>query len=1094
MGNLIKCRRVLLLVLFLFLAITGIHAQGLTVKGHVTDPNGDDVIGATVVERGNTKNSAVTDINGNFSITVSGQEKTLVISYIGMKTMDVKAKSGGVMELQLEDDDQSLDDVVVIGYTSRARKDLTGSVGSVSGARLAAVPVASAGEALQGKIAGVQVTTVDGAPGADINIRIRGGGTSLSTDNSQPLFIVDGFIADNINDIPPTDIQSIDVLKDASLTAIYGAKGGNGVVVVTTKSAQAGRTKVEFNAYWQGKALAGKVDLLNSYEFVRYMQDYTIGSNSRIYQFRHDYGNPNDMDLYKNAVSHDWQDEIMGGMALTQNYNVTVQGGSDKLRFNASLTQNSENGIVEGSGVRRTNLNTKIDVQITKNLSLLINPRITYRRDIGAGADGIGSGGLIGVLRYRPTNGLREVMYRDDKVINYGDEKYWILSSPLEEINQNYQLKHAYTITNQFALQWNIIKGLQFRSELGQSWGFSDTNRFYGYLTSTGISNNDQPVAQLTDRRTDKYIWTNTLTYDLTLKDRHNLSFLAGFEIQNDQYHQTYESARYFPQTVEPRDAFANMGLGTAYATTSTVSTPNRMASFFLQANYNYKHRYLLSATFRADGSTKFAPGNQWGYFPSVSGAWVISQEPFMKNVKWIDQLKLRLAFGMAGNNNIDSDLWRYQYSINSTGGPSWGENTINGESYYGTSSTFANKDIKWETTVTRNAAVDFTILKGRLTITPEFYWNTTRDLLYTAKIPTTTGYTQQIQNIGQVTNRGIELTVNADIVSTKDWDVSLMFTLGNNKSKVDKINGEDNVLWTTSSRWSSSYDDFCLVEGGQVGLIYGFIYDGIYQFDEFERSGFNYAPKDGTLNSDAIFGTYPGRIKFKDISGPDGVPDGVINEYDRTVIGNTNPKVQGGFGITARYKNFDLTANFTYMVDFDILNATAYDLSSAVNSSTTNPLNVLSKFSYDNRWVYFGDIYRTNADGSTYLYNMGEPLISNSQHIEYLDVYEQLNGNKTLWNPNDVTSRYTHSYFVEDGSFLRLNDITLGYTLPQKITKRVGIERLRFYVTCSNLFCITGYSGYDPEVDIQSGLTPSVDYNRYPRSHGYLFGLNISF
>ncbi len=1093
MGNLSKCKRALWLLTFLLLAIPGMYAQSLTVKGHVQDSNGEDVIGATVIEHGNQKNSTITDLNGDFTLTVNSGKK-LIVSYIGMKTIEVKPSAGERLDIILESDEQSLDDVVVIGYTSRARKDLTGSVGSVSGAKLAAVPVASAGEALQGKIAGVQVTTVDGAPGADINIRIRGGGTSLSTDNSQPLFIVDGFITDNINDIPPTDIQSIDVLKDASLTAVYGAKGGNGVVVVTTKSAQAGKTKVEFNAYWQGKRLAGKVDLLDAYEFVRYQQDYTVASNSKIYQFRNDYGNPNDLDLYKNATTHDWQDEIMGGTALTQMYNVTVKGGNDKLRFNTSLTQSNENGIVASSGVRRTNFNTKIDVQISPKVKLLINPRITYRRDLGAGADGIGTGGLIGVLRYRPTNGLREVMYRADKTVSYNDEKYWILSSPLEEINQNYQLKHAYTITNQFSLTWNIVKGLNFKSDLGQSWGFSDNDRYYGYLTSTGISNNDEPVVQITNKRTDKYIWTNTLTYDLTLKDKHNLSFLLGFEIQDQKSTQTYESARYFPQTISPRDAFANLGLGTAYATTSTVATPNRMASYFAQANYNFKHRYLLSATFRADGSTKFAPGNQWGYFPSVSGAWVISEEDFMKNVSWIDNLKLRIAYGMAGNNNIDSDLWRYQYTISSNGGPSWGEGTINGEAYYTTSSTFANKDIKWETTVTRNIAVDWGILKNRLTITPEFYWNTTRDLLYTAKIPTTTGYTQQIQNIGRVTNKGIELTLNADIIRKKDAELSFTLTMGKNKTRVDKINGEDNVLWTTSSRWSSAYNDFCLMEGKEVGLIYGFIYDGLYTFDEFERSGYNYVAKEGTLNCDAIYGTAPGRPKFKDISGPDGVPDGVINEYDRTVIGNTNPKLQGGFGITGRWKNFDLTANFTYILDYDILNATAYDLSSAVNSSNTSPLNVLAKFNYENRWVYFGDVYLTNADGSTYLYNMGEMLLSNSQHIEYLDLYEAINAGKTLWNPNDVTSRYTHSYFVEDGSFLRLSDITIGYTLPQNLTRKWGIERLRFYVTGSNVFCWTGYSGYDPEVDIQSGLTPSVDYNRYPRSHGYLFGLNITF
>ena len=272
--------------------------------------------------------------------------------------------------------------------------------------------------------------------------------------------------------------------------------------------------------------------------------------------------------------------------------------------------------------------------------------------------------------------------------------------------------------------------------------------------------------------------------------------------------------------------------------------------------------------------------------------------------------------------------------------------------------------------------------------------------------------------------------------------------------------------------------------------MIYGYVYDGLYSFDEFDRVNFNYVAKEGTVNGDGIYGTQPGRPKFKDLSGPEGKPDGIIDEYDRTIIGNTNPRLQGGFSLSGQWKNFDFNANFTYMLNFDLINATAYELSSADGSSQSNPKNVLADFNYENRWVYYGDIY--NADGT--LYNANEMLYSNSQHNEYMDVYQSINANKTLWNPNDVTERYTHSYFIEDGSFLRLQDITIGYTLPEKLTSNWGISRLRVYVTGSNLFCLTGYSGYDPEIDIQSGLTPSVDYNRYPRSRGYLFGLNISF
>ncbi len=1072
-----------------------VSAQSLTVKGNVKDSNGEPIIGASIVEKGNQKNGTITDFDGNFTLKAA-KGSTLVFSYMGMRTQE--AKAAPQMNITLEDDSQALDEVVVVGYTSRARKDLTGSVGSISGQKLSIVPVASAAEALQGKIAGVQVTTVDGAPGAEINIRIRGGSAISSSQDSKPLFIVDGFQADNINDIPPTDIQSIDVLKDASLTAVYGARGGNGVVIVTTKSAQQGKVKVDFNAYAQLSWLAGKQEMLNAYEFVKYQLDACIGSGSNTNMFRRDFGNPNDVDIYKSMPTHDWQDELMGNGALTQMYNVTVNGGNEKLRFNTSLTQHNQDGIIAGSGVRRTNMNTKIDVQLAKNVKLLINPRFTYRRDLGTGASGIGTEGLIGVLNYRPTNGLREATSYDEEWQDFSVERYWMVKSPLDDIDQNYQLSHSYSFTNQASLTWEIIKGLSFRSDIAQFWSFSDKNRFYGYLTDTAASNENMPVAQITNSRTFRYTWTNTLNYAFSLKEKHNFAFLLGQEIYHTQSTTNYQASRYFPQETSPRYAFNNMGLGTAYASTSNVTTPNRTASFFGQANYNYKHKYLLSFTMRADGSTRFAPGYQWGYFPSVSGAWVLSEEDWW-NKDVVDNLKIRAAYGLSGNNNIGDDRWRYQYSINADGGPSWGESTTtqNGDKYYAADNLFPNEQIKWETTVTRNLAADISLFNGRLTITPEVYWNTTRDLLYRCQIPTTTGYTYQWQNVGQVRNRGIELTVNGDILRGKDYVLSANFNMGINKTKVEKINGTDDYIPARS--WDSE-DNFRLVEGKEVGLIYGYVYDGIYGFDEFHREGFNYAINDAEYLAanpgvqekptvEGLYGTAPGRIKVKDLND-----DGKIDINDRTVVGNTNPKLQGGFGVSGKWKNFDFTANFTYMLDFDLINATAYNLSSAVGSSRTDPRNVLSKFNYENRWVYYGDIYNTNADGTTSIYNLNEPLISNSQHIDYLDEYERLNTGKTLWNPQNVTSKYTLSNFVEDGSFVRLTDVTIGYTLPSDLTKRWGISRLRLYFTGSNLFCFTSYSGYDPEVDIQNGLTPNVDYNRYPRTHSYLFGMNLSF
>ena len=1095
------------LLMCLLLVVGNLSAQ-TTAKGTVTDNTGEPVIGATVVEKGNPKNAAVTDFDGNFTLKLQSG-KTVVISYIGMVTQEVTA--GPDMQIKLQDDNAALEEVVVVGYTSKARKDLTGSVGSVSGAKLAAVPVTSAAVALQGKVSGVQVTTVDGQPGADVNIRVRGG-TSV-TQSNEPLYIVDGFQVSNINDIPPTDIASIDILKDASLTAIYGAKGGNGVVVVTTKSAKEGKVTVSFNGNLSISHISKTLDLMNAQQFANYQYQWHANNGTRSTNakfFKANFGNPYDLDMYSTLPSHDWQDEVMGETPLNYSANVTIGGGSEKVKFNASITQSEDKGIIQGSGVRRTNINFKTSVSPSDKLTIQFNPKFTFRRDEGAGGNNIGTGGIIDVLKYRPTNGLREFGYVDPTYADPDEEELFTYTNPKNDIAINQLVKHSYTYTNGVAIDWKPIKGLTLRSEatIGLQW--TDQSRFYGALTSTGQDNNNQPVATISNTKKLSYVWTNTAAYNMTLKKDHNFSFLLGQEINHSQTRSNSITNRYFPRAFTAKEAWNNMGFGTPYQATASLSTSDRTASFFGQISYNYKHKYLLSATFRADGSTKFAPGNQWGYFPSISGAWVISEEPwFQKNVKFINQLKIRAAYGLAGNNRIDSDMWRHLYAINSTGGPGFGEVTTYGEQYYGNNggAKFSNEGIKWETTITRNLAADIQLFNGRLTITPEVYWNTTRDLLYRSDLNSTLGYTNQMQNIGQVTNKGVELTISGDILQGKDYVLSANLNFGHNKMKIDKLNGTDNVVWDQNDRWKSSYNDYCLRVGDEVGLIYGFVYDGLYSFDEFYFDPLNNfqavpwgssAADNGTSNNQAPredgyvtvindvsgstesgIATMPGKIKFKDLDG-----DGRITENDRTVIGNTNPKIQGGFGISGSWKDFDFAANFTYMLDFDINNATAYTLSSS-EKNKQKFFNVFSDFV--NGWQYndlTGDLTGTKGDILYKLYYVDNGV----------DIYKQANAGRTLWNPADVQTKLTQSYFIEDGSFLRCSDITLGYTLPKKLTQKVGISKARFYVSASNLFILTKYTGYDPEVDIQTGLTCGMDYNRYPRARSFVFGTNITF
>ena len=1074
------------------------NAQNLTVSGTVVDSTDEPMIGATVQVDG-TKNIVVTDIDGNFTLKNVAKNATLVVSYIGYKTEKIAVDGQTNIRVVLSEDSESLDEVVVIGYGgTRARRDLTGSVGSVSGAKLAAVPVTSAAVALQGKVAGVQVTTVDGQPGADINIRVRGA-TSV-TQSNDPLYIVDGFQQDNINDIPPSDIQSIDILKDASLTAIYGAKGGNGVVIVTTKSAQEGKTQVSFNGQMSWSHITKQLDLMDTYDFVHYQWDYAVGgqgshknhqsSNQKQSLFRYNFGSALDMDLYHQAPTHDWQDEIMGNTPFSYSANLSIGGGNDKTRYNISFTQSDDQGIIMGTGVRRTNILTKLQTKILPNLTLQFNPKMTYRRDEGAGGDNVGTGGIIDVLRYRPTNGLRELggYYDPDYILDQTQEDIFTLNNPVYDIKTNVRKRHTYTFTNQASLEFKPIEGLTLRTEGVYALQFYQDNRFYGPLTSEGISNNNQPVVELTKRQQDMYTWTTTASYDWTIKEKNNFYALVGFELFHKQRSSSFQKNRYFPENISADKAFNNMGLGAVYQSETSLETANRTTSYFGQINYNYDHKYLLSATFRADGSTMFAPGNQWGYFPSVSGAWVMSSEDFMKDITWINEFKLRAAIGKAGNNNVDADMWRYLYGINSTTGPVFGEsgpagngNSHEGDQYYTIGSYLPNKDIKWETTLTRNLALDLAFFNNRLRITPEVYWNTTSDLIYRSPVITTVGYNYQYRNIGQVTNKGFEISVNGDILRGKDYVLSANFNLGANKMKVDKLTGDLEYEEQKHSRSKDKYDsNYRLMVGGEVGLIYGFVYDGLYSLDEFtwNTSTTLYEPNKGTVNMNNIYNsnqageaTNPGKPKFKDLND-----DGIIDENDRTVIGRTTPRVQGGFGLSGQWKNFDFTTNFTFFLDFDIYNATSYYLSSAINNDNKF-YNVLDKFT--NRWTYLEGV---------------EGIYRNTFADNYVERYEALNEGQTVWNPMDINQEVTVSNFVEDGSFLRCNDITIGYSLPQNIIGKAGMSKLRFYASVTNPFIITNYSGYDPEVDIQSGLTPSYDFNRYPRSRSYVFGINLTF
>lgn len=1065
-------RLLLMLLTVFFCAVT--NAQTKKISGTVVDDDKLPLQGVTVAVKDGVSITQ-TDAAGNFSINVpTGDTASLVFSFTGYMGQTVLATEG--MHVSLVKNIVAGDDVVIIGYGSATSvKSLTGSVSSVSGKMLARVPVSSAAEALQGKAAGVQVTVADGEPGAEINIRIRGG-TSVTQSNA-PLFIVDGFQVPNINDIPPTDIQSIDILKDASLTAIYGARGGNGVVVVTTKRAQAGKLTVTFNHNTQVRTLARKIEVMDPYEFVKIQYEAVVGNNTNRQRFRGNFGNPMDFDLYKRFEGNDWQDEILGGNPLSHMYNITLNGGTQTMRYNTSVTHHEENGVLMGSGFSRTNVLTKFEADLSKKIKVQIVPRFTYTRKKGGGASAVGAGGLIGVLRYRPINGLRDFSHLPPEDMDPDEERLFEYNNPRGDLEQNYLRENNYSFSNQAMLDWKIIKNLTFRSVGSQNMTFGFRDQFWGDLTRDAMNNNGLPLTQMRNTRGSRYQWSNTLEYKGSLRE-HNYQVVAGQEIISSKGFETSQRSRYFPKDVEPERALRNLGLGTPWQATSFMSSPVRLSSYFAQFNYDYEKRYMLSLTYRADGSTRFAPGNQWGHFPAVSGAWVATNEKFMQNQNLFSQLKVRLAYGLTGNNEIDDDMWRYQYSINTTGGPGWGETNETGYEYYANTggNKLPNPNIKWETSIKRNLAFDIGLFKDRLTITPEYYVNTTKDLLYESNIPTTTGYVKQMQNIGQVTNRGFELTINAQIIQKQKAYFNTTFTFGANKKTIDRLNGTEDIIWMTSDTWKSSEGDYMIKVGDQLGLIYGYVYDGIYRFDEFDLQGLNYVAKPGTVNNDALFGTQPGRPKFKNFVDGEG-ENNVVNERDKVVIGNTNPKFSGGLNLSGGLGNFDMSANFFFMYGFDVNNVTRYTLSS-FEGNVNNYFNILPEFSSDKRWRYADDVY-------------GDRMVSNAN---YVTQYQEVNANATVFNPVDIGKKVTHSYFIEDGSFLRLQDVTLGYRLPQSLLNRMKINNLRVFFSGYNLFLWTKYTGYDPEVDVQTSLTPGIDFNRYPRSRNFLAGINITF
>ena len=1074
-NNLNKMRAALLTGLLVCAA--DINAQ--IVKGTITDKSGEPIIGATVQEVGLPGNGTVTDLDGNFSIDMKSGKKTLKISYVGMKTQTVTVGNRSSLSIKMEDDANNLNDVVVIGYGSVKRKDLTGSVATVDNKSLVEVPVASAEEALTGKLAGVQVSTSEGSPDATVKIRVRGGGSI--TQSNDPLFIVDGFPVDDISNIPATDIEDITVLKDASSTAIYGSRGANGVILVTTKKGKQGKVSVSYNAYYSWKKIAKKVDVLQPGDYARWQYELALLKNnndpSKISSFTSLFGNYQDLDLYDNVKGNDWQDIAYGRVGHTFNQSLNITGGSESIKYAFSYAHMNDKAIMVGSNFKRDNFSLKLNSKPTKRTTLDFQARFSNTDIRGGGAnDATGSYDTDKRLKDAviyppiPLKGLAtENASFDDDDMNLYD--------PVTSAADNDRKKNRKNLNLSGSFGWEFVKNLTAKTEFGYDYYTQYDQRFFG-LTSYPVRNyasqeyTGHPIITLDNTDRHRFRNTNTLNFDfkdLINNKNHNLTWLVGHEYIITKEHENLNQVVGFPVDYDANTAWRLSGTGTAAATSDYYDPDDKLLSFFTRANYGFMDKYLVSFTFRADASSKFSKDNRWGYFPSAALAWRITSEPFMKGTKkWLDDLKLRVSYGTAGNNNIPSGQLIQEYSAYDANSAQ--RNWVNGfTNPLRPSNYMANPDLKWETTITRNVGLDWTLFGGTLNGTFEFYRNTTKDLLIAFPVAGT-GYDYQYRNLGKTQNQGFEATFTWHAINKHNYGLDINGNIGFNKTKIKSLGMEN---FYQESRWASSEIDkeYVIAVGGRVGQIRGYRNAGRYEVSDF--TGYDAATdtwtlKEGVDDASAVVGKVrPGSLKLKDLDG-----DHKVTAKDYDIIGDVAPDAYGGFGINARAYGFDLSAQFSFEIGNQEYNANKIEYTTTGKYLYRNLCDIMES---GRRW--------TNLDPETGLITNDPARLT------------ELNQNTTMWSPY-MSKMVLTDWAIEDASFLRLNTLTLGYTLPKFVTNKLGINSLRFYATAYNVFCITGYSGFDPENDTmkKTTLTPNVDYSAYPKSRSFVFGQNLNF
>lgn len=1049
---------------------TDMFAQSVTVTGRVIDTSGEPLIAVTVYEDGNTANGTMTDIDGNYTLNVSSAKATIVFSCLGFAEVKETVGLRKNINVTLAEEQLSIDaaEVVSVGYGSVTRRDLTGSISKVDMSEIMKAPVTNFDQALTGKVAGVVVTTSDGALGAEANITIRG--NNSLTQSSAPLYIIDGLPTESsmATALNSADIESIDILKDASATAIYGARGANGVIVITTKQGSEGKPKINFSSSWTVSHIANKAELMNGYEFVELQNEiFALSGNTNSYL------KPSEQDLaagittydledYRDASRwNDWQDNIYR-TSISQNYNLSIAGGSKEAgnRYNVSMSVVDQDGIIVKSNFQR--YQGKVNFQQKLGKTVTFDFMANYSRQITNGVtptnaqqSSSATGWLIySVWGYRPVKPKAKWSEEGDMV----DE---MLDADVASSN-DYRFNPAMTVRNEYrktivdylnasaGLTWDITEDLKFKVTGGYTINKRRREEFNGTQTYTGYEGS--PSGKGINGGiywNDKMSWVNdnTLTYTKRFNRKHNFNFLAGFTLSGEKF--DYKGTYATQMTTE---ALGLNGLHTgSYQTVTPWQYDWTMMSGFFRVNYNYKYKYYLTGSFRADGSSKFPSSNRWGYFPSAGFSWNINREDWLKDKTWLSNAKFRASWGLTGNNRTTTPYDYYSQIATLPGNPDsydyvFGGNIVSG--YY--PSNMSNENLKWETTEQYNVGLDFSAFESRIKLTFDWYLKNTRDLLLQATIPASSGYTSAMLNVGSMQNKGYEVTLDLVPIQKKNFSWNMNFNIAINRNKVTALTN-DQLSLLRSVSWDQRFNalyPYITQVGKPSGMMYGFIYEGTYKLDDF-NSGTSL--KDGVpyMTSVGQDKVRPGDPKYRDINR-----DGLIDDNDRTIIGCGQPLHTGGFGNTFNFYGFDLNIFFSWSYGNDVINANRLYFE---NGSITNTNQLKS---YKDRWTVNNpdsDIPRVGAD------------------IASMFVYS--------------------SRVVEDASFLRLRNVTLGYTLPRKVLRKINFDTMRFYISGENLWTLTKYSGPDPEVSTRNSvLTPGFDWSAYPRALGVTAGLSLTF